>query len=152
MDQCKCSESDAGVQEKGEEEFARASQRSSPMPESKAAPQPKETGIPFFLFPDFMDAGRKQIEAMLDMQSRIFETFNEMNKTWLVQAKSEADLASEFMAKLTEARSIPDAAKVCQDCAGRQMEMMADQTSRFFAANEKVFGRFLHNGGASVSS
>jgi hypothetical protein len=118
------------------------------MAEKAKVEKPVAAGMPGFTFPEFAEVGKKSIEAMLDMESGFFATIDELNKHWLARAKSQAELASELIAKLSEVRSIPDAASACQDCAGRQMEMFAEDSRRIFAAGQKVMERFLHNGGA----
>jgi hypothetical protein len=50
-----------------------------------------------------------------------------------VRAKSEADLASELMTKLTNTRSMPEIAAAYQEWASRRMRMAVDDSQRLFA-------------------
>ena len=47
-------------------------------------------------------------------------------------------MASEFSAKLTAARSIPDVATACQEWTSRHMEMAAEDAKRIFADGQKM--------------
>ena len=59
---------------------------------------------------------------------------------------AEAALASEFLATLAAAKSIPDAAIACQTCASHQMEMFAENGRQFMAAGERMIPKLLGNG------
>ena len=89
---------------------------------------------------------------MMDIQKGVLESVAEMNQHWVSRAKSEAELASEFLAKLTAARSIPDTATACQECASRQMEIFAEDGRWFLAATQKMLPHILQNGPAGGSS
>jgi hypothetical protein len=52
--------------------------------------------------------------------------------------QSQAKLGSEFVAKLTAARSIPEVATAYQEWASRQMEMAAEDAKRIFADGQKL--------------
>jgi hypothetical protein len=48
------------------------------------------------------------VPAMPAMQKEVFHTVETANRNWLARAQSEAKLISDFVGKLTTARSIPD--------------------------------------------
>ncbi len=83
------------------------------------------------------------------MQTEQLEKLQEVNRNWIDRMKSQAKLGSEFAAKLTAARSIPEVATAYQEWAGRQMEMAAEDAKRIFADGQKLAetgARFLSNG------
>jgi hypothetical protein len=62
-------------------------------------------------------------------------------------------LASEFAAKLTRARSIPEAMTACQEWTGRRFEMMAEDGKHAIADTQKFMktgSRLLSNGWPST--
>lgn len=72
------------------------------------------------------------------MQKELFETFEGINRQWVSRIESEAKLASDFVSKLTAARSIPDAASAYQECATRQFEMFTEDSRRLLADSQKL--------------
>ena len=72
-----------------------------------------------------------------------------MNRSWIDGMQSQAKLGSEFVAKLTAARSIPEVATAYKEWASRQMEMAAEDAKRIFADGQKLAetgARLLSNG------
>jgi hypothetical protein len=63
----------------------------------------------------------------------------------LMRCAHEA-LASELFAKLTAAKSIPDAASACQQWGSRQMEILAEQNRRVMATSERIAPQLFGNG------
>jgi hypothetical protein len=47
--------------------------------------------------------------VVADVQTKLFEGYQQANERWLNRVQAEASLASEFVSKLSSARSIPDA-------------------------------------------
>ncbi len=63
--------------------------------------------------------------------------------------QSHAKLGSEFVTKLTAARSMPEVATAYQEWASRQMEMATEDAKRIFADGQKLAetgARLLSNG------
>ena len=75
---------------------------------------------------------------MAAMQKQLFDTFEEINRGWFSRMESEAKLAADFVGKLTAAKSIPDAASACQECATRQLEMFTEDGRRFLVDSQKL--------------
>jgi hypothetical protein len=88
--------------------------------------------------PQFAAMGKKRLEDFVAMQAEQMEKLQEMNRSWLERMQSEATLASEFAAKLTAARSVPEVAAAYQEWATRQMEMAAEDGKRIFADAQKL--------------
>jgi hypothetical protein len=86
----------------------------------------------------FAEMGEQRLEALTEMQKQFLHAMEEMNRNWVMRAKSEADLASEFMTKLTAAHSIPEAAKVYQEWLTREMNMLAEDGRRLFTESQKL--------------
>lgn len=98
--------------------------------------------IPNLIPAEFAEIGQKRVEAMMKLQQELFGRFAEFTQAWFTRAKSEADLASEFVTKLTAARSVPETATACQECMDKRMEMLAEDSRRLFDDGQK----FLHMG------
>src|SRR6516165_9098620 len=60
---------------------------------------------------DLSEIGKKRAEAVATMQAELFKEFQEISQYWTGRAKTEADLASELLSKLTDARSVQETAK-----------------------------------------
>ncbi len=100
----------------------------------------------------FLEMGTKRVEDMMKIQVELFNALQKINQGWADRAKTEADLASEFVTKLTAMRSIPDAITVSQELANRRMEMLAEDGRHLMSDGQKVMevgARFLSNGWAS---
>lgn len=102
------------------------------------------------LFPgEFGAMGKKRMEEFAKAQTELLDKLQETNQQWTERMQSEATLASEFAAKLTAARSIPEVATAYQEWAGRHMEMAAQDAKRIFADGQKLAEtgvRLLSNG------
>jgi hypothetical protein len=82
-------------------------------------------------FPNF-------VPATFAMQKEFLHTVESANRDWLARAQSEAKLVSDFVRKLTTARSIPDATSACQECAARRFEMFAEDGRRLSTDSQKL--------------
>jgi hypothetical protein len=98
---------------------------------------------------EFAAMGKERFEQLAAILSELFATFQELNQHWLDRVQSEATLASEFATKLTEARSIPETAMVCQELASRRVERIAEDGKHLLGDTQKFMAtsaRFLSNG------
>ena len=84
------------------------------------------------------EIGKKRAQALVAAQAELLNTFQSISQHWAVRAKSEADLASELMTKLTNTRSVPEIAAVYQEWASRRMRMAVDDSQRLFADSLKI--------------
>jgi hypothetical protein len=99
--------------------------------------------------------GKKQVDAMIDVQKEFINAIEEVNREWAARVKAEQDLATEFAGKLTAARSIPETAGISQEWMSRRMELFAEDSRRFVADIQKftmATARVLSNGRIGGSS
>jgi cell division septum initiation protein DivIVA len=90
------------------------------------------------ILPEIAAMGKKRLEEFATIQTEQLDKLQEMNRSWFERVQSEATLASEFAAKLTAARSIPEVATAYQEWATQHMEMAAEDAKRIFADGQKL--------------
>ena len=130
------------------QESAQASPQASPRGSDE---QPATNFVPS----EFIEFGKKRVEALMEMQKEFFETFQEINQAWLARARFEASLNSELVARLTAARTVPETADACQDCMDKRVELLVEDSRRLLADSQKIMSlstRFLTNGSAGDGS
>jgi uncharacterized protein with PIN domain len=111
--------------------------------------------IPNLISAEFAEIGQKRVEAMMKLQQELFGRFAEFTQAWFARAKSEADLASEFVTKLTTARTVPETTTACQECVDKRMEMLVEDSRRLLEHSQKVLHmgtRLFMNGSAGNGS
>ena len=86
---------------------------------------------------EFAEIGKKQIEAMTNLQKQLIDAIEELNGEWAARLQAETDLATEFAGKLTTAKTVPETAAICQEWMARRMEMFAEDSRRFAAGMQK---------------
>jgi Phasin protein len=106
------------------------------MAHKESRPSAKPT-IPSADPAEFAEMGKRQVEAMINLQKELVDAIEEVNGEWAARLKAETDLATEFAGKLTAAKSIPETAAICQEWMGRRMEMFAEDSRRFAAGMQK---------------
>ena len=109
---------------------------------------PEKLASPDLLPAQLMATGQKQIDELVKMQTELFDGLQETNQQWGDRAKSEADLASEFAAKLSAARSIPEAMTACEEWSSRRFEMMVEDGKHLLADSQK----FMETGARLLST
>ena len=98
---------------------------------------------------EFAAMGKKRVEEFTKVQTELLDKIQEANRQWVERLQSEANLASEFAAKLSAVRSVPDAMNVGQEWTSRRFEMMAEDGQRLFADIQKFMetaARLLSDG------
>jgi uncharacterized damage-inducible protein DinB len=103
---------------------------------------------------EFAEMGRKRIEDFVNAQTELLGHLQEANREWMERMQSEASLASDFAAKLTSARTMPDAVSACQEFGSRRLEMMTEDSRhllsdarKFMEAGTRMWsGAWLPNG------
>jgi phasin protein len=90
------------------------------------------------MHPEILDFARKRMDALLEVQKDFMQTLEGINHDWFNRAKAEAELASEFVGRLSAARSVPDATTTCQEWASRELELLAEDGRHMFANGEKI--------------
>ncbi len=109
----------------------------------------EKSALPNLVPAEFAAMGKKRVEDFVNAQTELLDKLRETNRQWFERVQSEANLASEFAAKLTAARSIPDAMTACQEWTSRRFEMMAEDGKQLFADTQKFMetgARLLSNG------
>jgi hypothetical protein len=105
--------------------------------------------VPNLVPGELAEIGKKRLAAMIEMQKAFFDTLESMNQAWIERAKSEATLASELVTKLTSARSVPETASAYQECLGKRMDLLADDSRRLLSDSQRFMtlgAQFLANG------
>jgi hypothetical protein len=97
---------------------------------------------------DIADMGKKQAEAMVDVQRQFMQTAEEVRREWVNRLKAEAELATEFANKITATKSIPETMGIYQEWMRRRMEMFASDMQKFMTLTT----RLMPKGGAGGSS
>lgn len=103
---------------------------------------------------ELAEMGKQRLEAAVEMQNKLIDKLQEMNREWLARVQSEVDLASDISSKLTAARSLPEVAAACQEWASRRMGLFAEDGRRFIADSQKLAdtGARLFSNGRSSSA
>lgn len=120
------------------------------MAQSEARSRQQEKASPLIApFGDFSASGTKRIEEYVNAQAELAKMFEGMNRRWADRLQSEANLASDFAAKLMAARSIPDALTACQEWTRQRLELMAEDGKHVLADTQKLMeagGRLISTG------
>ncbi len=120
------------------------------MAQSEARSRPQERIAPLA---DFSALGTKRVEEYVSAQTELVKIFEEMNRRWADRVQSEANLASDFAAKLIAARSIPDVLAAGQEWTQHRLELMAEDGKRVLEDTQKLMqsgGRLMLTGGLSI--
>ena len=97
----------------------------------------EKSPLPHLIPAEFAAMGKKRFDQLVAIQTERLEKLQENNRAWFDRMQAEVTLASEFAAKLTAARSLPEVATAYQEWAKRHMEMAADDAKRMFADSQK---------------
>lgn len=90
------------------------------------------------MHPEMIDFARKRLDALLEVQKDFMRTLEGIHHEMFDRAKAEAELASEFVGRLSTVRTVPDATTTCQEWASRELELLADDGRHMFANGEKI--------------
>jgi hypothetical protein len=82
--------------------------------------------------------GKQRFEDFVSTQAEVLNQLRALNEVWLERLRSEANLASEFTTKLTEARSIPEAMTASQEWTARRLQMMAKDGQQLTTVIQKL--------------
>jgi hypothetical protein len=86
---------------------------------------------------DFGGFAKLGAENFAKIQKELNDFLEETNRHWIARANSEAEFASELMTKLTNARSIPDAAAVYQEWITQRMQRLAEDNQKILSDSQK---------------
>lgn len=118
-------------------------------PTNGRSDQAQQAKISGMIPSEFAEFSKQRLEALAEIQKEFLETLESFNQVFFERAKTEANLTSEMVAKLSSARSVPETADACRELLGKRMEILADDSRRFFAEGQKFMelgARFLTNG------
>jgi predicted phage tail protein len=110
---------------------------------------------PMFNPVDFTKFGKGQADALSEMQKEFSKLIEQANADWMARVEQERELVSDLTAKLSSAKSLPDAAKAYQDWMARRMETISKDSQKFFADSQKFvasMNRFMAGGGKGSST
>jgi hypothetical protein len=82
--------------------------------------------------------GRAQSSRILTMQKRLLDAYEQIQLVWLARVRSEADLWSELVARLQEARPGPEAFQAYQQTLVQRMELAVQDGRRLIDETEKT--------------
>jgi hypothetical protein len=87
---------------------------------------------------EILNLARKRMDTFLTVQKEFMQTLEDINHDIFNRAKAEAELASEFVGRLSAVRSVPDATTTYQEWASRELELLAEDGRHLFANGEKI--------------
>src|SRR5262245_9332882 len=117
--------------------------------QSRITDESKELPVPNFIPVEFVELGKKRVEVLMELQKDLIDAIQEINQAWIARAKSEANLNSELVTKLSAARSVPETADAYQQVIGKRMELLVEDSRRLLSDSQKFVSlgtRFLSNG------
>jgi hypothetical protein len=79
---------------------------------------------------ELVDLGLRQMEALIEAQSTLASRIQEASGGWMKRAEVETALAADLATKLTNARSLPEAAAAWQDWTNRRVALAGEDTKR----------------------
>lgn len=82
--------------------------------------------------------GQQRFQDFVSAQVELLHQLRALNEIWLNRLRSDVDLASEFTAKLTESRSIPEAMSASQEWTTRRLQMMAEDGQQLAAVIQRL--------------
>src|SRR5262245_42545956 len=104
---------------------------------------------------DLSGFAKANAEIFSKIQKELSGVFEEANRHWAARAESEADLSAVLMAKLSGARSIPDAMATYQEWVTQRTQRLSEDGQRFIADNQKLittWTKLLATGGGGGST
>jgi len=95
---------------------------------------------PFEAVPEqVLQFGKERTDAMLNAQKEMLEAFQDAGRTWAARMESELKLWSDFAAKLTASRTLPEGMKAYGDCVTQRMQMVAEDGRHLFDDAQKLW-------------
>jgi hypothetical protein len=88
--------------------------------------------------PELFEKAKSRMEALFEVQKELVSTLEDINQDLLNRAKAEAELAAEFVTKLSAVRSVPDATTTYHSWASRELELLAADGRQMMANGEKL--------------
>jgi hypothetical protein len=79
---------------------------------------------------ELVDLGLRQMEAFVEAQSALASRIQDASSGWMKRLETEAALGADLATKLTNARTIPEAASAWQDWTNRRVALVGEDTKR----------------------
>lgn len=111
----------------------------------------KEVALPPLVRTEFSAFGWKRVEALMDIQKKLFDAVQEVNLEWFGRIQSAIKLNTELMAKLTTARTMSETTEACQQCIDKVSKQLVEDSRQFIADGQKIMNlstKLLTNGAA----
>lgn len=89
--------------------------------------------------------GQDQAEALVALQKELLEAYDKASSSWLARVKTEADFWSDLSAKLTAARSMPEAMDAYTKAVGQRVQQVAEDGRRQFEDCQKIMQKFAQS-------
>jgi hypothetical protein len=96
-----------------------------------------------------LDAAAHGLDAIAKMQKDFIGNLEGMSQAWLSHTQATANLVNDLITQLWKSRSAPETMTAYQQFLSRRMEMMVEESRRFFATSEKFLdagAKMLANG------
>jgi hypothetical protein len=87
---------------------------------------------------DFFQMGARRFDSLMEVHKELLETFERVQRDRLTRTMQETKLASEFAAKVTSARSIPDVMAIYQEWITKCAALLAEDSRKFLDDSQKV--------------
>jgi Phasin protein len=95
-------------------------------------------GTPSPFSTDFAAISKKRMDDIARAQETLFTKFQDVNRRWLERWQAEASLLSDFGAKLTAARSLPEATAAYQELTTKQLQMINEDAKQLMADGQTL--------------
>lgn len=105
--------------------------------------------------PGFPALGKNALDNIIEFQTEALKLVESRNQALVARARSEADLASEYMNRFGAVHSISEATSVFQDYVDRRTKLTADDVKRLWDDNQEFLaavGRFWSKKWPSVDA
>jgi hypothetical protein len=86
----------------------------------------------------FFASESKRVETAKEVQTQLVDMFDQFNREQLVRARQEIELASEFAARVTSARSVPDFMNAYQDWISKRLALFGEDSHRVVNTTMKL--------------
>jgi hypothetical protein len=108
------------------------------MSEQQSSPSSKAGGLPNMMSLEFTERLKKNGEAMAAIQKEWMELIEQDYRDWMGALTASATLQSELLAKMKNAKSVPDATAAYQEWANRQLEIYTSHSRKAMEQGQKM--------------
>ena len=104
---------------------------------------------------DAVEFGANRLASLMEMQRELLDTLEKIQRDRLARTMEETKVASELVAKMTSARSIPEIMTIYQEWIAKHAEMFAEDSCKFMDDSQKIANttvRLLSGGGGGAGT